>query len=133
MTTPNQLTPANLEAEEAVLGSVLIDGAAIIRVAAELGPDDFYRPAHALVYGAMLELYARRDAIDVVTVASELERTGQLEEAGGAAFLTQLIERTPVSMHVEYYAGLVERTAIQRRLIFAAGQIAQTAYENEAD
>jgi replicative DNA helicase len=133
MTAPDRLAPANLEAEEAVLGSMLIDGAAIIRVAAQLAPDDFYRPAHTAVYVAMLELYGRRDAIDVVTVAAELERTSQLDAAGGAAYLTELIERTPVSTHVEYYAGLVARTATQRRLIAAAGQIAQVAYEDEAE
>lgn len=133
MTAPDRLAPANLEAEEAVLGSMLIDGAAIIRVAAQLAPDDFYRPAHTAVYVAMLELYGRRDAIDVVTVAAELERTGQLDTAGGAAYLTELIERTPVSTHVEHYAGLVARTATQRRLIAAAGQIAQVAYEDEAE
>jgi replicative DNA helicase len=133
MTAADQLAPANIEAEEAVLGAILIDGASVIRVAAQLAPDDLYRPAHARIYAAMLELYARRDALDVVTVASELERAGQLEEAGGAAYLTQLIERTPVATHVEYYAGLVERTAIQRRLISAAGQIAQVAYADEAE
>lgn len=133
MTASDRLAPANIEAEEAVLGSLLIDGMAVVRVASQLAPDDFYRPAHARLYAVLLELYGRREAIDVVTVASELERLGQLEETGGVAFLSQLIEHTPMAVHVEHYAGLVERTAIQRRLISAAGQIAQVAYDDEAE
>jgi replicative DNA helicase len=133
MTAPDRLAPANVEAEEAVLGSLLLDGAAVIRVAAQLAPDDFHRPANGLLYAAMLELYGRREAIDVVTLSAELERAGQLEAVGGLMYLTQLIDRTPVAAHVEYYAGLVERSAVQRRLITAAGQIAQVAYEDEAE
>jgi replicative DNA helicase len=133
MTGPDSRSPSNVEAEQAVLGALLMDGTAVIRVASRLGVEDFHRPDHRRIYEAMMELYRRREAIDFVTVTAELERDGALEDVGGAAYLTQLIERTPVATHVEYYAGLVERTAVQRRLISAATQIAQVAWDDEAE
>src|SRR5512143_499574 len=111
--TPNKLLPQNLEAEEAVLGALLIDPDAIIRVATFL--------------------HERREPADLVTLTDELERREQLGEVGGPAFLTGLINATPTSIHVEYYARIVERTAVLRRLIDAAGQIAKLAYHDVDD
>jgi len=133
MAAVDKLAPTNVEAEESVLGSLLIDPSAVVRVAASLAPDDFSRPAHQRIYRAILDLYGRRAAIDFVTVVAELEREGDLGEVGGAGYLTELIERTPVATHVETYAELVERTALRRRIISAAGHIAQIAYDDEAD
>ncbi len=133
MPGPDKLAPANVEAEEAVLGSLLIDPSAVVRIASTLAPADFSRPAHARIYHAILDLYRRHAAVDFVTVVAELERDDALEEAGGAAYLTELMERTPVATHVDHYAALVERMAVLRRLIGAAGQIAQIAYDDEAD
>lgn len=133
MTVTDKLAPANVEAEQAVLGALLIDSAAIVRIAAVLGPEDFFRPAHGRIYRAILDLYSRREAVDFVTVVSELERDAGLAEVGSAGYLTELIELTPVASHVEHYAGLVERAAVRRRIISAAGQIAQIAYQDEAE
>jgi replicative DNA helicase len=129
-TVPDKLQPHNVEAEEAVLGSLLIDPDAIIRIATFLGPDDFYVERHSWLYEAIRDLHERREPADLVTLTDELERRGQLSEIGGSAYLTSLINATPTSIHVEYYARIVERTAVLRRLIDAAGQIARLAYQD---
>ena len=128
-----RLPPQSIEAEEAVLGSILIDPDAIIRVAAMLKPEDFYREKHGWVYETALILHERREPIDFLTVCDELERRGQLAEVGGATFITTLINVVPTSIHVEHYARIVERTATRRRLIEAAGQIAALAYQEAED
>jgi replicative DNA helicase len=132
-TVPDKLQPHNIEAEEAILGSLLIDPDAIIRVATFLAPDDFYVERHGWVYEAIRDLHERREPADLVTLTDELERRNQLAQVGGSAYLTGLINATPTSIHVEFYARIVERTAVLRRLIDAAGQIARLAYEDTED
>jgi replicative DNA helicase len=132
-TVPDKLQPHNIEAEEAVLGSLLIDPDAVIRVSTFLQPTDFYVERHNWVYEAVLELHERRQPADLVTLSDELERRNQLDEVGGAAYLTSLMNVTPTSIHVEFYARIVERTAVLRRLIDAAGKIAQLAYQDNDD
>jgi replicative DNA helicase len=127
------LPPQNIEAEEAVLGAILIDPDAIIRIAAFLRAEDFYREKHTWIYDAVLALHERREAVDFLTVCDELERQGQLAEVGGAGFITTLINAVPTSIHAEHYARIVERTATRRRLIDAAGQIAALAYQEAED
>jgi replicative DNA helicase len=129
-TIPDKLQPHNVEAEEAVLGSILIDPDAIIRISTFLQPTDFYVERHNWVYEAILDLHEQRQPADLVTLSDELERRKQLDEIGGAAFLTGLMNVTPTSIHVEFYARIVERTAVLRRLIEAAGKIAQLAYQD---
>jgi replicative DNA helicase len=124
-----KLPPQNIEAEQSVLGGLLIDPDAIIGVASFLRPEDFYRESHGRIYEAILHLYERREPADFVTVCDELERREQLEGVGGASYLTSLINAVPTSAHVEYYGHIVERTALLRRLISAAGKIAGLAYQ----
>ena len=131
--TMDRLPPQNIEAEQSVLGSLLIDREAIVKVAAFLQREDFYREAHAQIYAAILDLHERREPADFVTLSDELQRRGQLEAVGGASYLTSLINSVPTSIHVEYYAHIVERTAILRRLIEAAAKIAGLAYEEAED
>jgi replicative DNA helicase len=128
-----RLPPQNIEAEEAVLGSILIDPDAIIRVSTVLRPEDFYREKHGWIFDAALDLHERREPIDFLTINDELERRGQLNEVGGAAFLTTLINVVPTSIHAEHYAHIVERAATRRRMIEAAGQIAALAYQEAED
>lgn len=130
---PLKSIPANLEAERAVLGSLLIDPDAIIKVANFLRAEDFFRERHGWLFDAMLVLHERREPLDFVTVVDELERRGQLEEIGGPAYITDLIGGTPTSINVDYYARIVERTALLRRLISAAGQIAELAYDESQE
>ena len=132
-TVPDKLQPHNIEAEEAVLGSLLIDPDAILRVSTFLSPNDFYVQRHGWVYESILDLHERRQPSDLVTLSDELERRNQLGEVGGSAYLTGLINATPTSIHVEYYARIVERTAVLRRLIDAASKIAQLAYQDAED
>ncbi len=127
-----RLPPQNVDAEEAILGALLIDPDAIIRVATFLNPEDFYREKHAWIYDTALTLHDRREPIDLLTVCDELEHRAQLDEVGGPAFITSLVNAVPTSIHAEHYARIVERTATRRRLIEAAGQIAALAYQ-EAD
>jgi replicative DNA helicase len=133
MNRSEKMAPHNTEAEEAILGSLLIDPDAIFKVASFLGPDDFYREKNGWIYDAISDLHNRREPADFVTLCDELERRGQLEEVGGAAYITSLINAVPTAIHAEYYGRIVERTAILRRLISAAGQIAAIAYEEAED
>src|ERR1700712_1293145 len=130
---PVKSIPANLEAERAVLGSLMIDPDAIIKVANFLRPEDFFRERHSWLYEAMLALNEKREPLDFVTIVDELERRNQLEEIGGPAYLTDLISTTPTAMYVDHYARIVERSALLRRLISAAGKIAELAYDESQD
>ncbi len=127
---PTKIHPHNIEAEEAVLGSLLIDPDAILRVSTFLEPDDFYLQRNKWIYEAIRTLHERRDPADLVTLTDELDRQGRLADIGGPAYLTDLIAATPTSIHVEYYGRIIERTAVLRRLIDGAGKIAQLAYED---
>jgi replicative DNA helicase len=127
------LPPQNIEAEQSVLGSLLIDPDAIVKIASFLRPEDFYRETHGMIYGAIVALHERRQPADLVTVVDELERREQIETVGGAAYLASLINSVPTSIHVEHYAHIVERTSIMRQLIGAAGEIAALAYQEEGE
>lgn len=126
--------PYNIEAEEAVLGSMLMDADAIPKVAPFLRPDDFYREKHSWIFEALLNLHERGEPADMLTVVDELERIERLSNVGGPAAINELVLRVPTALHVEYYGRIVERNAVLRRLIQAAEQIAQLAYqESDAD
>ncbi len=133
MPVPDKMIPQNVEAEEAVLGSLLIDPEALFRVAPFLAAEDFYVQKNGWIYQAILSLHERREPVDFVTLCDELERRGQLEEVGGAAYITSLINAVPSAIHAEAYGRIVEQAAIRRRLIGAATQIAQLAYQESED
>ncbi|MGE5618291.1 MAG: replicative DNA helicase [Sphingomonadaceae bacterium] len=132
----DRLPPQNPEAEEAVLGSLLMDPEAIGKICTFLKPEDFYRERNAVIYSAMLAIYGRtapQEPVDFLTVSDELRRTGRYEEVGGLAYLSHLIGVVPTAVHVEHYARIVERTAVKRRLISTAGKIAAVAYDDSLD
>ncbi|MBI3287263.1 MAG: replicative DNA helicase [Chloroflexi bacterium] len=124
----SRLPPQNIEAEQSVLGSLLIDADAVIKVSPFLRPTDFYRESHQTIYQAVLDLHERRQPADLVTLNDELERRGQLEQVGGPAYLASLASAVPSPLYVEHYGRIVERVAVLRRLINAAGEIASLAY-----
>lgn len=126
------LLPQNVEAEAAVLGSLLIDPQAYLLVSDILTPEDFYREAHRLIFQAYADLLDAGEVGDLITVVDELARSGKLEAVGGPAYVSSLANQVPTSANIEHYAHIVERTATLRRLIHAAGQIAAIAY-NEPD
>jgi replicative DNA helicase len=128
-----RLPPHDIDAEEAVIGSLLIDSDSAYKVAALLRPDDFSREKNRFCYEGCLALYQRGEAINQVTVAQELARQERLEPVGGAAYLSHLLTVVPTSVHIEYYGGIVHRLAVMRRLISAAGQIAAVGYEAGPD
>jgi replicative DNA helicase len=128
-----RLPPSNVDAEQAVIGSLLLDRDALIKVTAWLRPDDFFRDSHRFVYEAMLELYGKNEPCDIVTVADELERRGQLVAVGGVAYVHSLATVVPTSIHVEYYGRIVQRTSLKRRLISVAGRIAGIGYDEGLD
>ena len=113
----DRLPPQSTEAEQSVLGSILIDRDAIVEIAEFLRPEDFYRPANGSVYAAMLELFDKREPVDIVTVAEALERGEQLETVGGRSYLSSLSNQTPTAVHAVQYARIVERKAVLRNLI----------------
>ncbi len=127
-----KLLPLNIEAEESVLGSLIIDPEAIAQVEDVLRPADFYRDAHKTLYQSILTLSTRHEPADFVTLCDELERTGGLAGAGGASAIASLMNAVPTSANAVYYARIVAQKALYRRLIHAAGKIAALAYE-EAD
>jgi replicative DNA helicase len=129
----DRLPPHNLEAEQSVLGSLLIDRDAIIRIASFVRPSDFYRAANSLIFQAVLDLYNRREPPDLITLVDELRRNNRLDDAGGEAYLSELIAAVPTAVHVEYYARIVERTAVLRRLIDAGSQIVGIGFDESQE
>lgn len=128
-----KLPPHDVNAEEAVIGSLLIDGESIHRIASVIKPDDFYRERNRWCFDACVALYQRGEAINQLTVAHELNLRQRLDPVGGQGYLSQLIATVPTSVHVEHFARIVNRTATMRRLIQAAGDIANIGYEGTAD
>jgi replicative DNA helicase len=124
--------PANYEAEEAVLGGILIDSGMMVDVAAILkGPENFGREKNGQVYQAMLNLDMRDASIDFVTVVNELDNMGKLEEAGGPAYITELLTAVPTSVNTVHYANIVHEKSIQRSLVQAGISIVQMAYKGD--
>jgi replicative DNA helicase len=131
--TLERLPPSNVDAEQAVIGSLLLDRDALVKISGFLQPDDFFRDSHRFVYEAMLELYRKNEPSDIVTVTDELERKGQLPEVGGVSYIHSLATVVPTAIHVEYYAHIVERTSLKRRLISVAGRMASIGYDDALD
>jgi len=131
--TGEKLPPHDIDAEEAVIGSLLIDGVAIYKIAAFLQQQDFYHEQNQWLYGACLSLYQRDEAINQITVAQELDRQGRLEACGGSAYLSHAISVVPTSLDIEHYGQIVYRLAVSRRLIDAARQIEAIGYQAEPD
>ena len=129
----DNLPPHDVEAEKAVLGSLLIDSECIFKVAAFLRSEDFFTPENQWVYDACFAIYQRNEGINQITVAHELAQKGRLEEVGGAAYLSHLVSIVPTSLHIEYYGQIVSRLAVMRRLISAGSQITALGYEDDAE
>ena len=120
--------PQDLAAEQSVLGGMMLSKDAIADVLEKLRPGDFYRPAHQNVYDAVLDLYARGEPADAVTVAAELDRRGLLRRMGGALYLHTLISTVPTAANAGYYAGIVAEKALLRRLVEAGTRVVQYGY-----
>ncbi len=123
--------PFSQEAEEAVIGAVLINPNSFLTVASFLKQEDFFLLRHSYIWQAMTQLHDRREAIDTITLPQELQGMGYLNEIGGPAYLMQLMANTPTSVHAEFYGRIVERTAIRRRLMATADEIRALATQED--
>src|SRR3989344_771931 len=127
----DRIPPQNLEAERSVLGALLIDKDAIIRVAASVSQVHFYKDAHGEIYAAILSLFERREPADLITVPDELRKKKKLEEVGGMTYLSSLVAVVPTSANVEYYANMVKDAYTKRQLIITAARISESAFNDE--
>ncbi len=128
-----KIPPQSHEAEQSVLGSILIDQESIARVADIVSPEDYYHEAHRQIYQAMVNLFEHRSPIDLVTVSEELEKTKHFESVGGATYLTNLVNSVPSASNVEHYAAIVGQKATLRRLIQASTKIGELGFDEELD
>lgn len=126
-------SPASIESEMALLGAVLVNQEVFLSISSFLHPDDFFLLKHQYTWTAMQNLSNRRMPIDVLTVAEELDAAHQLEPSGGMAYLTQLLNSTPSSVHAEFYGQIVERASVRRRLMRAADEMRALAKDEQLD
>ena len=128
-----RVPPHNIEAEASVLGSLMLDKDAIIKVADLLKVGDFYKDDHNFIYETMLALYEEREPIDVLSLSNRLEEKGQLERVGGSSYLASLINTLPSATNVVHYAKVVQKKTLLRRLITAASDIVELGYDEAED
>lgn len=124
-----RIPPQNIEAEQAVLGAVLIEPEALMTVTEILKAGDFYRSNHQKIYEGMIDVAERGEPVDIVTLTAHLQNLGQIDEIGGVAYLATLANVVPTAANVEYYASIVREKSVVRRLIKTATQIAANGYD----
>ena len=127
-----KIPPQNIEAEMSLLGAILIDVDAMLKIADMVEVSDFYKPAHANIFATIIELYGKNEPIDVLTVSSRLEEKGQLENIGGRTYIVSLSNAVPTSSHIKQYAEIVRKKSTLRKLLSAASEITQLSFQ-EAD
>ena len=132
MAETTKIPPQNLEAEQSVLGALMIDKNAITKVADMLSPEDFYKPAHVKIYDAILSLFNKLEPIDIISVTNRLKESHTFQDVGGSTYLTHLIDAVPTSSHVEHYAKIVKEKKILRDLINVSAEITENALNPEA-
>ncbi len=131
--TEEKVPPQNIEAEQSVLGALLIERDAVAKATEILAAESFYRDAHRKIYRAAVSLYEKGEAVDLITIAEELRRQDSLESSGGASYLTSLANSVPTAANVEYYARIVEEKAVLRNLIAAATKVVTSGYDEKED
>lgn len=129
----DRVPPQNIEAEQSVLGAMLIEKEAIPKVMEILRDTDFYREAHRVIFNAMLELYNKNEAVDMITVTEILKRDNKLKDVGGIAYVTSLANTVPTAANVTYHASIIEEKSILRQLVSVSTQIASMGYEANDD
>lgn len=129
----DKVPPQNIDAEMSLLGALMLDKDAIIRVADLITPDDFYKPNHGQIYQAMTDLFSKREPIDILSLGNRLEEKKQLETIGGRSYLMELSNTVPTAAHVVHYAQIIQKKATLRRLISAASEIANMGFNEDDD
>ena len=128
-----KLPPYNLEAEQAVLGAILLDHTAIYKALEIFDPEDFYRKSHQKIFDAMLELIDRSEAVDLLLLRDELDRRKELDEIGGPAYLAALVDQVPTAANIEFHAKIVHEKAVARNLLNVSIEIATRCYDDAED
>lgn len=131
--SPDKLPPQNLDAEKSLLGALLLDREAMNKVADIIKPEDFYQRGHQLICQAAFSLYEKHEPIDLLSLSNKLSEMGELENVGGLAYLTSLVNSVPTSAHIATYAKIVQRKKTLRDLIDAAQQIISLGHQEEDD
>lgn len=130
MAQTQKLPPQNIEAEQSLLGALLIDKDAIVRIAESLHPTHFYRSEqHGRIYQAILDLFEKREPIDLVTVSDKLKASDSIDIVGGSSYLTSLVNLVPTSAHIEHYARIIRDHSVRRSLIAQATKLVENAYD----
>ena len=132
-TSGKRVPPHNIEAEQSVLGSVLLKDKGFLQVNEYISAEDFYRDAHKIIFSAMVELFDRSEPQDMLTLTSYLTDTGQLESIGGASYLATLTHAVPVTANIESYARIIRQKSVLRNLINTTSSIAQRCFEEQDD
>jgi replicative DNA helicase len=130
---PHRLPPQNLEAEQCVLGSILLQQGALVKILELVEPSDFYREAHKIIFTAMVDLFEKNEPQDIITVSNILKNQNKLDEVGGPAYLANLTDIVPVAANIIFYAKIIRSKAILRRLIQTSTEIAARCYEEQED
>ena len=128
-----RIPPNNFEAEQSILGSLMLNKDAIVKIADFLLPIDFYKDKHQTIFETMLLLYENREPIDVLSISNKLDEMGKLEEVGGSSYIASLVNTVPSASHVVHYAKVVQKKAMLRRLISAADHIVEMGYSGNED
>lgn len=131
--SPHRLPPQNIEAEQCLLGSILLRQGALDKIAHIISAEDFYKPSHQSIYNAMLNLFEKTEPIDIVTVSNKLKDSHHLDTIGGPSYLATLTDIVPVSANIVYYAKIVRDKSILRQLINTSSEIAGRCYEEQED
>src|SRR3989339_1296099 len=129
----NKIPPQSLEAEMSLLGSILLDKDAMLKIADITQPDDFYKDAHFKIFETIAELYSKNEPIDILSLSNRLEETGTLEKVGGRSYLATLANSTPTAANIVNYANIVHKKAVRRRLLGASHEISRLGYEEVED
>lgn len=128
-----RIPPQNIEAEQSVLGSILIEKDAMLKIADMLRPEDFYKDAHGMIYAIMCDLYSRREPLDLLSLGNRLAEKNQLELVGGRSYLIELTTMVATAAHIVHHATIIQKKSTLRRLITAASQITALGHEEDAE
>jgi len=128
-----RIPPQDLEAEQAIIGAILLDRDAIVSIIQFLKPEHFYRQAHGDIFGSLCDLYERREPIDLVTLTAQLKRNGNFDNVGGSAYLAELASAVPTAANIAQYAQIVRDHWVKRQLIATGGKISEKAFDETGD
>ncbi|RMD59748.1 replicative DNA helicase, partial [Candidatus Parcubacteria bacterium] len=132
-TSLEKLPPQNIEAEQSLLGCLLIDKNAIIKILDIVNEYDFYKDSHSTIFSVMKELYAKQEPIDILSLTNRLEEKNLLEKVGGRTYLATLSNSIATSSHVTHYAQIIQKKATLRRLLEAAAEMTELGYKEDED